>query len=74
MSDVSTVPEILDPATGEPLIAHIVKKGDQMRGYLGETIEALCGKKFVPHRDYEGLPICSECKWVLNWVQHAKDN
>lgn len=43
-------------------VAHIVMKGDQMRGYMaGETIEALCGKVFVPSRDYEGLPVCSKC-------------
>jgi hypothetical protein len=37
-------------------------KGDQMRGYLtGETITALCGKVWVPSRDYQGLPVCQVC-------------
>lgn len=42
--------------------AHIVMKEDQMRGYLsGEPIKALCGKIWVPSRDYEGLPVCQAC-------------
>lgn len=42
--------------------AHIVMRDDQMRGYLtGEPIKALCGKVWVPSRDYEGLPICQAC-------------
>lgn len=33
-----------------------------MRGYLsGEPIKALCGKVWVPTRDYEGLPVCQKC-------------
>ena len=43
-------------------VAHIVSKEDQMRGYLGgEAIKALCGKVWVPSRDYQGLPICQVC-------------
>lgn len=43
-------------------VAHIVMRGDQMKGYVsGEPIEALCGKKWIPCRDYEGLPVCERC-------------
>jgi len=43
-------------------VAHIVMKSDQMRGYIaGVPIEALCGKKWVPSRDFSGLPVCGEC-------------
>lgn len=43
-------------------VAHIVTKADQMRGYVaGEAIKTLCGKLFVPSRDYEGLPVCQKC-------------
>jgi hypothetical protein len=42
--------------------AHIVMKGDQMRGYVaGQPIKALCGKVWVPSRDYEGLRVCQAC-------------
>jgi hypothetical protein len=43
-------------------MAHIVMKDDQMRGYMtGEPIKALCGKIWVPTRDYAGLPVCQKC-------------
>lgn len=43
--------------------AHIVMRDDQMRGYFtGEPIQALCGKVWVPSRDYEGLPVCQACR------------
>ena len=43
-------------------VAHIVTKDEQMRGYVGgEPIKALCGKVWVPTRDYKGLPVCEVC-------------
>jgi hypothetical protein len=37
-------------------------RDDQMRGYVtGGQIEALCGKVWVPSRDYQGLPVCERC-------------
>jgi hypothetical protein len=43
-------------------VAHIVMREDQMKGYLaGQPIKALCGKTWVPSRDYEGLPVCERC-------------
>ncbi len=43
-------------------MAHIVLKDEQMRGYVGgEPIKTLCGKVWVPSRDYQGLPICQPC-------------
>lgn len=38
-------------------------RDDQMRGYLtGKPITALCGKVWVPSRDYQGLPVCEPCR------------
>lgn len=43
-------------------IAHIVMRDDQMRGYAtGAAITALCGKVWIPTRDYEGLAVCPKC-------------
>lgn len=43
-------------------MAHIVTKDEQMRGYVGgEPIRALCGKVWIPTRDYKGLPVCQTC-------------
>lgn len=74
MSNIKTTPEIVDPSTGEPRIAHIVRKDDQMRGYLGEEIEALCGKKWVPSRDPENLPICGKCKAFIKMMNSSGSN
>lgn len=42
--------------------AHIVMKRDQMRGYVGgQPVKALCGKVWVPSRDFEGRPVCQAC-------------
>lgn len=47
---------------GSDDVAHIVTRRDQMIGYLaGEPIEALCGRVWVPTRDYEGLPVSQAC-------------
>ena len=62
--DSKTLPRV-QPRTSQgddDALAHIVMKDDQMRGYLtGEPIKALCGKVWVPTRDYEGLPVCPAC-------------
>jgi len=55
-----------EPSTGQgdddDGVAHIVMKDDQMKGYItGEPIRALCGKVWVPTRDYQGLPVCRAC-------------
>ena len=56
-------PRLSKISTGdEDRFAHIVKKDDQMRGYIeGQEITALCGYKWVPSRDPEKLPICPQC-------------
>jgi hypothetical protein len=46
--------------------AHVIRKSDEMRGYvLGEEVEALCGKRWVPSRDPQRFPICPTCKEIL---------
>lgn len=46
--------------------AHIGRAADVNRAYVtGETITALCGKRFVPTRDPEKYPVCQRCKAVL---------
>lgn len=66
MEKIDTNPVIQDPGEYGNMVAHIIRKKDQMRGYvMGEEIEALCGYKWAPARDYEGLPVCQACKDVL---------
>ncbi len=63
-SDSKTLhqPEVRTSQGDSDEVAHIVMKNDQMRGYVaGEPIKALCGKVWVPTRDYAGLPLCERC-------------
>ena len=58
-----TVPN-LDTGDGDhDRFAHYVRKDDHLRGYvMGEEIEALCGKKWIPSRDPSRYPVCPTCK------------
>ena len=50
--------------------AHIIRKSDQMKGYvMGESVRALCGKKWVPSRDPEKYPVCPTCLEVLGMLR-----
>ena len=64
IEDIRTRPS--DPDLEEGKVAHIIRKSDQMRGYvMGEEITALCGERFVPTRDPYQYPVCEACRQVL---------
>lgn len=53
-------------------MAHVIKKEDQMRGYvMGEEVTALCGKKWVPSRDPQNFPPCPTCIEMLGRLRGA---
>jgi hypothetical protein len=55
-----------DPDMEHGKVAHIIRKSDQMRGYvLGEEITALCGERFIPTRDPYQYPVCEACRQAL---------
>lgn len=63
--------EVID--TGEPIVAHVVMKKDQMRGYVaGEPIEALCGVIWVPSRDFTQYPVCQKCEEIKKQILSAR--
>lgn len=75
MTDLLIAPQLTDPEAEqeEPKEAHIVSKEDQMRGYIeGSPITALCGRVWVPSRDYTNLPVCERCKETLAQIQSAR--
>lgn len=77
MSDTSARPEErLSGLDGDhERLAHVVRKDDQMRGYvMGEAITALCGKQWVPSRNPERYPVCPECKAVLEAIRAGGAN
>jgi len=64
-----------DPDLAEGKVAHIIRKDDQMRGYvMGEEVVALCGTRFVPTRDPERYPVCEACKQALTMIRASGGN
>lgn len=56
------VPDVTTDEGDSDAVAHIVTRDQQMKGYVeGKPIRALCGKVWVPSRDYQGLPVCQAC-------------
>lgn len=56
----------------EPIRAHYVRREDCTRGYvLGEPIQALCGKEWVPSRDPERYAMCETCETLMEMLTAA---
>lgn len=62
-TSLETRPRLDDTDTGGPRVAHIVEGKDKVtRSYVtGEPVTALCGKKWVPSRNPDGMPVCEAC-------------
>lgn len=63
---VDLLPKV-DPVDAESgdhdLFAHYVKKRDLERAIFdGIPCVALCGKVWLPSRDYTKFPVCPECR------------
>ncbi|NBY45160.1 MAG: DUF3039 domain-containing protein, partial [Acidimicrobiia bacterium] len=67
--------------TGKPLVAHIVKTGNDESAAAkvlearinGTPLEALCGHVWVPSRDPKQLPICQACKEIYEMYRGFND-
>lgn len=47
--------------------AHYVKQEDIIAAtFSGKPAFALCGKRWVPNRNPEGLPVCPKCKAIYD--------
>ncbi len=65
---------VIDEGDREKM-SHIIRKDDEMKGYaLGEEVEALCGKRWVPTRDPQKFPVCPTCLEVLGQIRSAGSN
>lgn len=87
MTDLETVPAVVDPETdvvtetAEPTAAHIVKVGPGENAaavvlearVMGTPVEALCGFVWVPSRDPRQLPVCEECKSIYGLYKEFND-
>ena len=68
-------PTLSDGDGDHERMAHIIRKDDQMKGYvMGEQVTALCGKKWVPARDPERYPVCQTCLEMLGQIRAAGAN
>lgn len=68
MGDTFTRTEVTPPTTdgGHDRFAHYVKKADIVRANVeGVPVEALCGKRWIPHRDPDRYPVCPTCKEIF---------
>lgn len=71
----TTSPVVSESSSDDDSIyAHIIRKSDEMRGYTGETITALCGKTWVPSRDPDKFPTCPTCEAILKRIRSAPSN
>ncbi len=62
--DQSTRPVVTEGGDHERF-AHYVPRAQLNRALVtGEAVIALCGKRWVPHRDPERFPVCPTCKEI----------
>jgi hypothetical protein len=68
-------------ATGEPIVAHIVKTepGEDAAAKVlearitGTSLEALCGHVWVPSRDPRQVPMCEACREIYETYRMFND-
>jgi hypothetical protein len=54
--------------------AHYVRKDKVVESaVMGNTVTALCGKKWVPSRDPKKFPVCPECKEIFESLPAGGD-
>ena len=65
-STLAPLPVLDDVDTGNgPKVSHYAPKNQVTEAYvMGTEITAICGRRFVPSRNPDGLPICPECKSI----------
>lgn len=57
----------VDTKNGEPPLAHIADSEKVLEAYvMGNAVEALCGKIFVPSRNPYDLQVCIDCEEIAN--------
>jgi hypothetical protein len=65
--DLLEAPKTQDTDSEENHFAHYAEAAKVTESYvMGNPIEALCGKIFVPHRDPKKYPICPECREIMD--------
>jgi hypothetical protein len=64
-TDLLSRPVLEEDDGGHDRFAHYVKKDKIVESAVtGKSVQALCGKKWIPSRDPEKYPICPTCKEI----------
>jgi hypothetical protein len=61
-------PEIVttDETSDDDKVSHLISKQDWEKAYImGEPVQALCGKLWVPHKNPDQFPLCGRCAHVF---------
>jgi len=66
----------LDQGDGDhDRFSHYVRKEDIVRSNVeGVEVMALCGKKWIPHRDPDRYPICPTCREIMSQLFGSTPN
>jgi hypothetical protein len=62
--DESTLPTTTEDGDHERFSHYVRKEKVVESAVTGKAVRALCGKKWVPGRDPEKVPICPTCKEI----------
>lgn len=74
----AVIEEDITEAQDDPIIAHIIDRGDDerpaqviiMEARVNQTpLTALCGHVWVPSRDPKDLPICGACMEIFEFAK-----
>lgn len=70
MTDLAPMPTLAEPGTDPDETAHIVWPDGAARvteaRAFGLEVVALCGYRWIPHRDPLTLPVCAECADIMH--------
>ncbi|MFA5566824.1 MAG: DUF3039 domain-containing protein [Acidimicrobiia bacterium] len=78
MAQPSVLPDTARPSLDDgddERFAHYARKADIARAAVtGETITAICGKRFTPTRDPNRYPVCPSCAEIKAAASNAGNN
>lgn len=73
--ETKTEPRLSEGDGGHDRFAHYVSKADIVRSNVeGVPVVALCGKKWIPHRDPDRYPVCPTCKELMARLKSSGGN
>lgn len=73
--EVQATPRLSHGDGDHERFAHYVRKEKILESALsGDTVRALCGKKWIPGRDPSRFPVCPACKEIYESMKSGGDD